>query len=356
MNEDFYLMDEDSDEIDESSYFEPLGDDDEDSDESQDLSESDDVAAKTDGSIYKNSKLSPEEVKLIAAYDVIASTKEGEEGALEAVVTTVLEHNPSHSSSTTVNYVLRELFHTQGHSRRQNSVYDSGIMTADDISDEDDDLEFNEQWAKERKELINMFIGYLANRDLSQDSVSSVNRKKRHIPAFIIYMFSSGLYGFIMHCPNMPPVYQKEIDFAFKKIQESKEKLVTDLSIRYDEAGRHEIAKTVRDLGTKFFQYEPKVLQTAAQFRELKITEDDLSIYREFRPKWVNMTGTITQEVISQYIKVCENPKKGQFYQLKDKTRAQAIDDVKQLFQDWARSLEDDHKLEIAKKLIFKEN
>lgn len=353
MNEDYLLSDED-DEFDESSYFEPV--EDEDDSEDSDFESSDEPSEgerETDESVYKDVQLDDYEVKLIKAYDIISNIKEGEEGSLEAVLTTVLEHNPSHSSSTTVNYIIREMFNTQGHSRRQNSVYDGNIMTSDDIAGDDEDTEMNERLTQFYQNVINQFVEYLANRDLSTDTVVSRKRKQRHLPAFIILLFFSGLYGYIAHCPSMPKVYQDEIDYAFRKIQEEKEKLVTDLSVRYEDAGRHELAKKVRELGTGFFSYEPKVLQTNAQFRDLGITEKDLEIYREFRPKWVNMSGSVTQEVISSYIRVCENEKKGMFYELKDKTRGDAITDVKVLFMDWAKD-RGTEQYEAAKFFMFK--
>ena len=68
------------------------------------------------------------------------------------------------------------------------------------------------------------------------------------------------------------------------------------------------------------------------------MTEKDIDIYRKYRSRFVNTTNSITQEVISEYIYVIVDSRKGTFLKLKDKTRAEAISDVKQEFEKFAKT------------------
>ena len=196
------------------------------------------------------------------------------------------------------------------------------------------------------------FIGYLASRDLSGDSVTSRRRKQRQIPAFIIFMFSSGIYDFILGCPSMPAEYQDQITFALKKINQAKYDILEEMANKYDEAGRHEVAQKARDMGLSWFYREPAEVRTAAEYRDLNLTADDIAIYREFRPKYTNLTSALTQEVISDYIEVVVDSKKGIYEKLKDKTRSEAINDVKKVFKEWASQYQPENS-ELAEKLIF---
>ena len=82
------------------------------------------------------------------------------------------------------------------------------------------------------------------------------------------------------------------------------------------------------------------------------MTADDIAIYREFRPKYTNLTSALTQEVISDYIEVVVDSKKGIYEKLKDKTRSEAINDVKKVFKEWASQYQPENS-ELAEKLIF---
>ena len=74
--------------------------------------------------------------------------------------------------------------------------------------------------------------------------------------------------------------------------------------------------------------------------------------YREFRPRYVNASKNITQELISDMIEVVLVP--GKIYEkLKDKTRFDAISDVKQVYKDWSANNAVDS--ELASKIIWKD-
>lgn len=352
------MFNDDDDELDESSYFDSVtedssGDSDDSDESSSSSSLSDDLSntGKTDTSAYNDAQLDPVEVELIQAYDTIANLNV--EDDLEPAVMTVLEHIPVHTSKITVNHVLKELFHSQGHSRRQNSVYDSGVMTAQDFLAEDEDEMMNQEFYESYRNLIHRFIEYLANRDLSWDSVTSQRYKRRQLPAFIIFLFSSGSYGYLVNCDTLPKCYKDQVNLAFKKIHETREQIVKDLADAYDKAGRKVIGDKVRELGTSWFNKEPAEIQTTAEMRSLGITSADIDIYREYRSQWNNVSKGITQEFISDYIEVVLDEKKGEYEKLKDKTRAEAINSVKKLFETWSKEQGAEDR-EMAKKLIFK--
>ena len=77
----------------------------------------------------------------------------------------------------------------------------------------------------------------------------------------------------------------------------------------------------------------------------------DVEIYKKFRTKYNNISTSITQEVISDYIEVVVDEKKGITDKLKDKTRTQAVDDVKRLYIDWAKENTDNANL--ASQLVY---
>lgn len=344
---DFLLEDEDeNDDI----FISPPEEDESDEDFDE---EEDDDSTKIDASEYKG-KLSDLEVNLISAYNDISKCKDVEEAA-----TIIVMANPQHTSLTTVSQIIKDMFQKQGHSRMQATKYQAGLLKGSDLQGivdeeaDDVDAEVNEEILDTIKSMVNDFIGYLANRDLSKDSLTSKRRKRRQIPAFIIFMFSSGIYEFILGCPNMPAEYQDQINFALKKLTEAKYGVLEELANKYEEAGRPQVAKKVRDMGLSWFLREPAEVRTAAEYRDLNLTSKDIDIYRELRGKYTNLTKAITQEIISDYIEVVVDAKKGIYEKLKDKTRSEAINDVKKVFKEWVDQNQPDQS-GLASKLIFK--
>lgn len=349
MNDDF-LLDEDEDLEGGEFIIDPEAETTTDEDESSESQDED--GKKLDVSIYEG-KLSKDEIWLIGAYDDITKAQDIEEAA-----TIIVMANPQHTSTNTVSNIIKDLFHKQGHSRMQNLRYapDSPLRgeEVDAEIEEDDDGSFNATYAQEAREQINRFIGYLATRDLSQDSVVSRRRKQRQIPAFIIFLFSSGMFDLILNCPNMPKDYQDQIQDALKKITQAKYDIVEALAKRYEEAGRPKVAERVRDLGFGWFYKEPAEIKYAAEYRDLELTSEDVAIYREYRGKFTNTSSAITQDVISDLIEVVVDPEKGIFEKLKDKTRTEAINDVKKEYKKFVET-EDPQHSELASKVIFKE-
>lgn len=347
MDDDDFLLDEEED-----MYSPPDEIDEDDGEEDVEDPEKED-SERVDVTEYKG-KLSENEVWLINAYSDIQKSKDVEEAA-----TIVVMANPQHTSTNTVAQIVKDMFQRQGHSRMQATQYSAGLLRGSDMKslmdDEHDDLdvEINNKLLEETKSMVNEFVGYLVNRDLSEDSLVSKRRKLRQLPAFIIFLFSSGIYDFIINCSNMPPEYQDQINFALKKINQAKYDILEQMIKKYEESGRPEIAKKARDMGLSWFYREPAELLGTAEFRELNLTPDDIEIYREFRPRYTNITSALTQDVISNYIEVVVDSKKGIYEKLKDKTRSEAINDVKKLFKDWTTQYQPENS-ELADKLIFK--
>ena len=238
-----------------------------------------------------------------------------------------------------------------------NSVYtpDQPLRGEDFDEDylQDTDGSFNRRFAQEARDQISRFIDFLNNRDLSKDSIISARRKRRQLPAFIIFLFSSGMYDLIINCPSMPPEYQKQIDYALKRIMEMKYDVVEALAEAYEKAGRDKVAERVRRLQLAWFEKEPAEIKTAGDYSDLNLTYDDVVIYREYRSKFINLTKSITQDVISDLIEVVVDKEAGIYEKLKDKTRSDAIADVKQVYKEWAKENKDGSDL--AKKVIWKE-
>ena len=80
-------------------------------------------------------------------------------------------------------------------------------------------------------------------------------------------------------------------------------------------------------------------------------TYDDVVIYRQYRNKFTNTSKAITQDVISDLIEVYVYDK-GVYVKLKDKTRSDAIADVKQVWLKWAKEnpIEDSN---LAQKIVW---
>ena len=323
-------------------------DSDQDADSSSSLDEYDESSAGVYGG-----KMTSFESWLSLAYDDIGKyAKAGADGAIEAAATIVVKANPKHTSEKTIGDIVKDLFHKQGHSRMVNTVYTpEGPLRGEDVDLDylgEDDSGFNQKFANEAREQIARFIGYLASRDLSKDSTISRRRKQRHIPAFIIFLFSSGMYDLIVGCPTLPEEYSSQVKNALETIMKSKYDIVEELAKKYEEMGRPKVAERVRKLQLAWFSKEPAEIRTS----DLGLTYDDVLIYREYRSKFTNTSKTITQDIISDLIEVVVDKDAGIYEKLKDKTRADAIADVKQVYKDWSK--ENPIDSELADKIIWK--
>lgn len=362
--EDEYSLDN-GDDLDESGYVIMNRPDDED-DGSEGLD--DDVI---DGGIDRErAKAEEEEAKkhmtdreiwLESAYDdIVAANKNAKDTALQDTVMNILMANPIHTSVSTRASILKDLFQKQGHNRMVNSVYtsDTPLRGADIELELDNDYfvdstGFNIKYTEEARDYIHRFIGYLADRDLSKESINSRKRKEKQLPAFIILMFSSGLYDLLINCPTMPEEYAKQIDHAMREITKSKYDVVEALAVAYEEAGRPKVAERVRQMQLAWFENEPAQIRSLKGFRDLDLTYEDIVIYKQYRSRWVNVSKAITQETISDYIEVVEDKDAGIYYKLKDKTRSEAISDVKRVFDDWTKA--NKYSPDLYEGVIFKE-
>lgn len=359
--EDDYLLDEDDD-LENFGYLEDQNN------ENDDDSEDDDVGSESEGDILEDDaesakssdyggRLTDDEIWLSSAYDdIIAAVKDDKNpNSIEDAATIVVMANPKHTSVNTVNNIIKDLFNKQGHSRMVNSLYtpDTPLRGEDVDMDykEEDDSGFNKEYAKEARNQIARFIDYLANRDLSKDSVISRRRKQRHIPAFIIFLFSSGIYDLILNCPTLPEEYKVQVNSAFDKIMKAKYDIVEELAKKYEELGRQNVADRVRKMQLSWFNKEPAEIRTSAEYSDLDLTSKDISIYREYRSKFTNVSRAITQDIISDMIEVVIDKDSGIYERLKDKTRSDAISDVKQVYKDWSKNNPSDSDL--ANKIIW---
>ena len=102
-----------------------------------------------------------------------------------------------------------------------------------------------------------------------------------------------------------------------------------------------------------WFTKEPAEIKTALPYRDLELTYDDILIYREYRSKYTNISKSITQDTISDFIEVVVDPEAGIYQKLKDKTRSEAINEVKQIYKNWAK--ENPVDSDLANKVIWKE-
>ena len=360
--EDDYLLDEED--LDNQGFIgsDETGDSDDDDDDSEgsgDIIEGDeeDRKSKVDESQY-GGKMTKDELWLSTAYyDIVAAGKADKDNAIEDAVTTIVWANPKHTSVNTVGNIIKDLFHKQGHSRMVNSLYtpDSPLRGEDVDSDfrDEDDSGFNKAYAEEARNQIARFIEFLASRDLSKDSIISKRRKQRQIPAFIIFLFSSGMYDLIVECPTMPEEYATQVKEAMRKIMKAKYDIVEDLAKKYEELGRPAVADRVRKLQLSWFNKEPAEIRSAAEYSDLELTYEDVLVYREFRSKFTNTSRAITQDIISDMIEVVIDKDAGVYERLKDKTRSDAISDVKQVYKDWSKNNPDDS--ELATKIIWKD-
>lgn len=355
--EDDFLLDEE-DYLDDQDVIGSDESEDSDNDDSESSALGDDVeeGGNLDTEQYKG-KMTKDEVWLSTAYDdIVAAGKKDADNAIEDAVTTVVWANPKHTSTKTVGDIIKELFHKQGHHRMVNSIYTPDTpLRGEDLDTEfgEDDLGFNKKYSEEARDHIARFIGYLASRDLSKDSVISRRRKQRQIPAFIIFLFSSNMYDFIIDCPTMPEEYATQVKEAFNRIMKAKYDIVEELAAKYDELGRTAVAARVRKMGIAWFNKEPAEIRTSSEYADLDLTYDDIIVYREFRGKFTNTSRAITQDVISDMIEVVIDKDARVYERLKDKTRFDAITDVKQVYRDWSKDNPIDS--ELSTKIIWKD-
>lgn len=367
-DEDFLLDDEEL----EDDFILPPGED-EDDEESEygndDNEDEDDILVSRPDVTDFEGNLTALEVEMSTAYTLIKEADRKNQDAVsfggggarfpENVVNVVkacLAADPKNTAVKAINDYMKEMFHLQAHNRIPASIYaPERNLRGADLGEEFgnlDDMGINEELAKYAREQIAEFVKYLAERDLSKDAAVAKKRKKRQLPAFIIFLFSSGMYDLIINCPTMPPEYDKQIKNAFKRIQQRKYDIVEELAQNYEAAGRNAIAERVRKLGVTWFKNEPNEITSRKSLADLELTTNDVLIYKSIRSKFMNASKTITQDVISDMIEVVLDEKSGLYEKLKDKTRSDAISDVKQVFKDWAKDNGGDP--EFINKIIWK--
>ena len=353
-----YLLDEEDVDLDST----PQPDEEEEEEGEEGLGNEDDTGYAKDDSL--DPRMTKDEVYLSSAYDDIQmSTRKNDAKAnvgqifdanVVDAVRIIIGCDPKMVSNKLIEDKTGECFQNQGHNRIPASVYTPDVPLRSTEVDEEfggtDDEGFNAEYTKAAREQVANFIQYLATRDLSKDSVVSRKRKQRQLPAFLIFLFSTGMYDLILNCPTLPQEYQVQVKRAFESIQKKKYDIVEALAQRYESRGRDKVAERVRKMGLAWFAHEPAELKTLSIYSDLDLTYDDIKDYREFRPKFTNASKTITQDLISDYIEVVID--NGRIYEkLKDKTRSDAIADVKQVYKDWAK--ENTIDTELADKIIW---
>lgn len=304
---------------------------------------------------YKSSTLSDYEINLIQRYDNIISVSKDPNLKPDALMTSMAREllfgNPGNTSQYQVEIFLKDLTNKQGRNRANFNTKLTDANSFDVEGDDLDDDQINRELIEENTLLISRFVEYLANRDLSKDSKVSINHKQRHIPALIIFLFSTGNDKLISNCDTLPPVYKRQVENANKKLVKMKYVLIEDLAKRYDEIGHKEMAKLVRKKQLAFFNHEPATLKTIVEFSGI-ITDEDVDIYKkEIRPKYINISKAITQDVASDLIQVCVDEKRLIFQPMKDKTRFEAIQEVKEILSNWVKENYSDS--DIANRILW---
>lgn len=365
MNDDDFLLDEDDD-LESQEYVTPEEDVEGDDQDSDSDDESNDSGPQLTEDDY-GGKMTRDEIWLSSAYDDIVAASKREERVpmgggrafpsnIVDAVRTIIAASPKNTAQMTVENYTKELFQTQGHNRIPASIYaPDQPLRGGDLDEEfggSDDASFNEEYAKEARAQIARFVKYLADRDLSHDSIVSKRRKQRQLPALIIFLFSSGMYDLILNCETMPEEYQTQIKYAFERIQKQKYNIVEQLAQRYESRGRDAVAARVRKMGVEWFSKEPAEIRNLAAYADLDLDHQDVMDYREFRPKFTNASRTITQDAVADMIEVVIEPNKI-YEKLKDKTRSDAIADVKQVYREWSK--ENPLDSELAEKIIWKD-
>lgn len=352
MNENDFLIDDEDQELDPFSGFDdpiPQEEDETEENESTGSSEEDEGSeSDQDSSIPAN--MTSYEIELAKSYDALVKA-----GDLTDAVQIVISANPVNNNGVIVGEKLKEFMQLQGKTRIVNN-YSAGLLVAADVESDlegDDSSEVNEAKQREIKDLIWRFIKYLAERDLSQDSPVNRRRKLRHIPALIIYLFSNKMYGILINCPYLPEDYQDQVRNALNKINERKYELVDELASMLESTGSTELGAKVRDMKLSFFDIEPAELRKTTELRNITISDNDVIIYKSIRNKYVNITKSITQEVASDLIEVIVDKDAGMYERLKDKVRAEAINEVKALLKEFAESSITEKDNEVAISILL---
>lgn len=358
-DEEYYLDDEDDGGLDEYEVDSPETES-EDSGDGDTEEESEDVDSGIHINQEQSDKFTDQEIQMILYYNKIyKQTKTSESKDMDATafiratLEQVLSCDPRNTSQVTVQKLLNDFCNTQGRSRRTMNFRAEGATNEISIDDDEtDDEMMNKKIANYQTEIVSRFIEYLANRDLSKDSPVNVKRKQRQIPAFIIFLFSTGNANLIKDCDTLPDVYKRQVTRAIKELTQMRYDLVEELASRYEKLGHTEMAKIVREEKFAFFDREPAQLKTIVKYSPY-VKDEDIKIYKtDIRPKYMNITSTITQDVASELIQVCEDEKRQIFKPMKNKTRFEAIQDVKTLFDDWKKENCDDS--ELAEKILWK--
>lgn len=354
-DEDYYLDDEEDSGLD--AYEIDSTEDEEERATEEDYE--DDVDSDISINLEHSNKFTEREKEMIALYDKITKwTKSGESKDLDAttfyrnVLEPVLTCDPRNTSQVTIQKLLNDFCNTQGRSRKTMTFLAEGAKNEINLDDEEaDDEAVNKKLFDQQAEIVSRFVEYLANRDLSKDSPVNAKRKQRQLPAFIIFLFSTGNANLIKDCETLPDVYKKQVTKAIKDLTKMRYDLVEELAQRYDKLGHKKIAQIVREEGFSFFDREPAQLKTIVKYAPI-ITEEDIKIYKtDVRPRYMNITNTITQDVASDLIQVCEDEKKQIYKPMKNKTRFEAIQDVKTLFDNWKKENYDDS--ELAERILW---
>jgi hypothetical protein len=358
-DEDYYLDDEDEGGID--NYEVEVPESEEESEEGDSSSSDDDIVEDGDINISPEqaSNFTELEVKMMNYYDnIYKAAKDGDakkdgESILKSAVAQVISCDPRNTSQVTIQKLTNDFTNSQGRSRMTRHFLQDGATN--EISTEEDDIDdekVNKLLVNYQSEIVSRFIEYLANRDLSKDSPVSVKRKQRQIPAFIIFLFSTGNAALISNCDTLPDVYKRQVSNAIKTLTEKRYALVEELAERYEKLGHKAIAKVVREEKFTFFDREPAQLKTIVKYAPI-ITDEDIKIYKtDIRPRYMNITNNITQEEASDLIQVCEDERKQIYRPMKNKTRFEAIQDVKAVFDEWKKENCDDS--ELADKILWK--
>lgn len=362
--EDYYQSDQYEDDGDDLSENDGTYEDYEDSGD-EDSEEGDDTSSdnEEDSNFIGITNL---ELKYIHDYDRITAleknlrskTGPAAESAKEELVKILISAHPVHTSGSTVESIKKVLLMKQGkdHKRLSGSVYKGSQLNSEDVKDfegggsSDEDYRINTAVTEEATRLVDRFFAYLLTLPNPKDDEFTKRIKRRHIPAFIIFLFNAGLYNLLPGCNNIPPAYKKQIDSAFDKMNKSRMQIIEDIIKEYEAAGRHEVANKVREVQMSWFNREPAKLKTSAWGKELNLTDDDIRIYKKYRNKYLNITS-VAQQVISEYIQVIINEDAGIYEKLKDKTRGEAIVKVKNLWKEWVK--DQGITSDVARKIIW---
>ena len=161
------------------------------------------------------------------------------------------------------------------------------------------------------------------------------------------------MYDLILNCPTLPEEYKTQVDEAFQKIMKAKYDIVEELAKKYEELGKQKIADRVRKMQLSWFNKEPAEVRSSTEYSDLDLSHSDILVYREYRSRFINVSKAITQDTISDMIEVVIDKDAGVYERLKDKTRSDAIADVKQVYKDWAK--ENPIDSDLADKIIWKD-